>query len=183
MKRVVLFLWVLSEGSGRPRRRAREPRISLGAMCVLARARHGPNRWPAGGAVQAHVILASKMKERDPNTAPVLGDRVPYVIVKVFATMPPSPPSSHHPTSFPSSVSYSLPRAPQQSAPLPVPPFVWPFAMAVTATPRGPSRPGTSPPRLGAAPRKGSSRAPPSRPPLARMRCVCYTPELTPCVN
>jgi DNA polymerase delta subunit 1 len=33
-------------------------------------------------SAQAHVILASKMKERDPNTAPVLGDRVPYVIVK-----------------------------------------------------------------------------------------------------
>ena len=33
-------------------------------------------------SAQAHVVLASKMKERDPNTAPVLGDRVPYVIVK-----------------------------------------------------------------------------------------------------
>jgi DNA polymerase delta subunit 1 len=33
-------------------------------------------------SAQAHVVLASKMRERDPNTAPVLGDRVPYVIVK-----------------------------------------------------------------------------------------------------
>jgi DNA polymerase delta subunit 1 len=33
-------------------------------------------------SVQAHVVLASKMKARDPNTAPVLGDRVPYVIIK-----------------------------------------------------------------------------------------------------
>jgi DNA polymerase elongation subunit (family B) len=32
---------------------------------------------------QAHVVLAEKMKERDANTAPVLGDRVPYVIIKV----------------------------------------------------------------------------------------------------
>jgi DNA polymerase delta subunit 1 len=33
-------------------------------------------------SAQAHVVLAAKMRERDPNTAPVLGDRVPYVIVK-----------------------------------------------------------------------------------------------------
>ena len=32
--------------------------------------------------MMAHVVLAQKMKERDPNTAPVLGERVPYVIVK-----------------------------------------------------------------------------------------------------
>ncbi|KCZ82291.1 hypothetical protein H312_00314 [Anncaliia algerae PRA339] len=31
---------------------------------------------------QAHVVLAEKMKKRDPNTAPGLGDRVAYVIVK-----------------------------------------------------------------------------------------------------
>mmetsp|Transcript_11802 Transcript_11802/g.27341 ORF Transcript_11802/g.27341 Transcript_11802/m.27341 type:complete len:510 (-) Transcript_11802:346-1875(-) len=32
--------------------------------------------------MQAHVVLAAKMRARDPNTAPVLGDRVPYVIIK-----------------------------------------------------------------------------------------------------
>jgi DNA polymerase delta subunit 1 len=32
---------------------------------------------------QAHVELAKKMKKRDPATAPSVGDRVPYVIVKV----------------------------------------------------------------------------------------------------
>ena len=31
----------------------------------------------------AHVELAKKMKKRDPATAPAVGDRVPYVIVKV----------------------------------------------------------------------------------------------------
>lgn len=31
---------------------------------------------------QAHVELAKKMKKRDPATAPAVGDRVPYVIVK-----------------------------------------------------------------------------------------------------
>ena len=31
---------------------------------------------------QAHVVLAEKMKKRDPGTAPSLGDRVPYVIIK-----------------------------------------------------------------------------------------------------
>ena len=30
----------------------------------------------------AHVELAKKMKKRDPATAPTVGDRVPYVIVK-----------------------------------------------------------------------------------------------------
>jgi DNA polymerase delta subunit 1 len=30
----------------------------------------------------AHVELAKKMKKRDPATAPAVGDRVPYVIVK-----------------------------------------------------------------------------------------------------
>jgi len=32
-------------------------------------------------AKQAHVVLADKMKKRDPGTAPKLGDRVPYVII------------------------------------------------------------------------------------------------------
>lgn len=32
-------------------------------------------------AKQAHVILAERMRERDPGSAPRLGDRVPYVIV------------------------------------------------------------------------------------------------------
>jgi len=32
--------------------------------------------------MMAHVVLAKKMKDRDPNTAPVLGERIPYVIVK-----------------------------------------------------------------------------------------------------
>lgn len=31
----------------------------------------------------AHVELAKKMKKRDPATAPAVGDRVPYVIIKV----------------------------------------------------------------------------------------------------
>jgi DNA polymerase elongation subunit (family B) len=31
----------------------------------------------------AHVELAKKMMKRDPATAPTVGDRVPYVIVKV----------------------------------------------------------------------------------------------------
>jgi DNA polymerase elongation subunit (family B) len=30
----------------------------------------------------AHVELAKKMKKRDPATAPAVGDRVPYVIIK-----------------------------------------------------------------------------------------------------
>lgn len=33
----------------------------------------------------AHVELAKKMKKRDPATAPAVGDRVPYVIIKVRA--------------------------------------------------------------------------------------------------
>lgn len=32
----------------------------------------------------AHVELAKKMKKRDPATAPAVGDRVPYVIIKVW---------------------------------------------------------------------------------------------------
>lgn len=31
----------------------------------------------------AHVELAKKMRKRDPATAPNMGDRVPYVIIKV----------------------------------------------------------------------------------------------------
>lgn len=31
----------------------------------------------------AHVELAKKMRKRDPATAPAIGDRVPYVIIKV----------------------------------------------------------------------------------------------------
>ncbi|AFM98938.1 DNA polymerase type-B delta catalytic subunit [Encephalitozoon hellem ATCC 50504] len=34
------------------------------------------------GSRQAHVELAEKLRKRDESTAPVLGDRVPYVIVK-----------------------------------------------------------------------------------------------------
>ena len=33
----------------------------------------------------AHVELAEKMRKRDAATAPTLGDRVPYVIIKVPA--------------------------------------------------------------------------------------------------
>lgn len=33
----------------------------------------------------AHVELAKKMRKRDPATAPAVGDRVPYVIIKVRA--------------------------------------------------------------------------------------------------
>eukprot|EP00760_Papus_ankaliazontas_P000551 PhM_4_TR10095/c0_g1_i1/m.19641/K02327/POLD1; DNA polymerase delta subunit 1 len=33
-------------------------------------------------AKQAHVALAERMKKRDPATAPVIGDRVPYVLIK-----------------------------------------------------------------------------------------------------
>ena len=31
---------------------------------------------------QAHVELGERMKLRDPATAPVVGDRIPYVIIK-----------------------------------------------------------------------------------------------------
>ena len=34
-------------------------------------------------ATAAHVELSKKMHKRDPATAPVVGDRVPYVIIKV----------------------------------------------------------------------------------------------------
>ena len=36
----------------------------------------------ASGNKQAHVELASKIKKRDPNMAPAVGDRVPYVMIK-----------------------------------------------------------------------------------------------------
>ncbi|XP_053953423.1 DNA polymerase delta catalytic subunit [Anastrepha ludens] len=39
-------------------------------------------------AKQAHVELASKMKKRDPGTAPKLGDRVPYVICAAAKNTP-----------------------------------------------------------------------------------------------
>lgn len=39
-------------------------------------------------AKQAHVELAKRMKERDAGTAPVLGDRVPYVIIKAAKNTP-----------------------------------------------------------------------------------------------
>ncbi|XP_063229529.1 DNA polymerase delta catalytic subunit [Bacillus rossius redtenbacheri] len=39
-------------------------------------------------AKQAHVELASKMRKRDPGTAPKLGDRVPYVIVSAAKNTP-----------------------------------------------------------------------------------------------
>eukprot|EP00127_Corallochytrium_limacisporum_P004473 Clim_evm27s164 gene=Clim_evmTU27s164 len=34
------------------------------------------------GSKQAHVELAERMRKRDPGSAPVLGDRVPYVIIR-----------------------------------------------------------------------------------------------------
>jgi DNA polymerase delta subunit 1 len=39
-------------------------------------------------AKQAHVVLADKMKKRDPGTAPKLGDRVPYVIIAAAKNTP-----------------------------------------------------------------------------------------------
>jgi DNA polymerase delta subunit 1 len=39
-------------------------------------------------AKQAHVVLADKMKKRDPGTAPKLGDRVPYVIIQAGKKTP-----------------------------------------------------------------------------------------------
>ncbi|XP_067005880.1 DNA polymerase delta catalytic subunit isoform X2 [Anabrus simplex] len=39
-------------------------------------------------AKQAHVVLAEKMKKRDPGTAPKLGDRVPYVLVAAAKNTP-----------------------------------------------------------------------------------------------
>lgn len=39
-------------------------------------------------AKQAHVVLADKMKKRDPGTAPKLGDRVPYVIIAAGKGVP-----------------------------------------------------------------------------------------------
>ena len=38
-------------------------------------------------AAAAHVELSKKMYKRDPATAPVVGDRVPYVIIKVSALL------------------------------------------------------------------------------------------------
>ncbi len=39
-------------------------------------------------AKQAHVVLAEKMKKRDPGTAPKLGDRVSYVIIQASNKTP-----------------------------------------------------------------------------------------------
>nr|BAJ78748.1 DNA polymerase delta catalytic subunit [Euconocephalus varius] len=39
-------------------------------------------------AKQAHVVLAEKMKKRDPGTAPKLGDRVPYVFTTAAKNTP-----------------------------------------------------------------------------------------------
>ena len=39
-------------------------------------------------AAAAHVELSKKMQKRDPATAPVVGDRVPYVIIKVLPLLP-----------------------------------------------------------------------------------------------
>ena len=36
----------------------------------------------ADGNKQAHVELAARMKKRDPNAAPAIGDRIPYVMIK-----------------------------------------------------------------------------------------------------
>ena len=33
-------------------------------------------------AAQPHVVLADRMQKRDPLTAPNIGDRVPYVMIK-----------------------------------------------------------------------------------------------------
>lgn len=53
--------------------------------------KHHPTTVPSQGLTQdaadyetkaAHVELAKKMKKRDPATAPAMGDRVPYVIIK-----------------------------------------------------------------------------------------------------
>jgi hypothetical protein len=38
----------------------------------------------------AHVELAEKMRKRDPATAPAIGDRVPYVIIKAAKGAPQS---------------------------------------------------------------------------------------------
>ena len=48
----------------------------------------------------AHVELAKKMRKRDPATAPNMGDRVPYVIIKVSSLLPPDP-GQTHPFPFP----------------------------------------------------------------------------------
>lgn len=39
-------------------------------------------RFPDYAAKQAHVELAERMKQRDAGSAPALGDRVAYVIIK-----------------------------------------------------------------------------------------------------
>jgi hypothetical protein len=43
----------------------------------------------------AHVELAKKMRKRDPATAPAVGDRVPYVIIKVGRRSAAGRPAAH----------------------------------------------------------------------------------------
>jgi len=45
---------------------------------------------PDYAAKQAHVELAERMKKRDAGSAPALGDRVAYVIIKGIKGMLPS---------------------------------------------------------------------------------------------
>ncbi len=44
--------------------------------------RHPPGSSEGYVGKQAHVELAEKMRKRDPSTAPVVGDRVAYVVTK-----------------------------------------------------------------------------------------------------
>ena len=64
-------------------------------------------------AKQGHVELALKMRDRDPNTAPCVGDRIPFVIIEgpkgqvcvhsnrhSFLHTQPTPPLASMPTSL-----------------------------------------------------------------------------------
>ena len=55
-----------------------------GALLIpLFRVFHSPSTIPSDyAAKQAHVELAGRMKQRDAGSAPALGDRVAYVIIK-----------------------------------------------------------------------------------------------------
>ncbi|VDN05380.1 unnamed protein product [Thelazia callipaeda] len=53
-------------------------RIDISELIITKELTRASNAY---AAKQAHVILAEKMRERDPGSAPRLGDRVPYVIV------------------------------------------------------------------------------------------------------
>ena len=56
--------------------------MSSQLVCMLQGLTKGAG--PEGYKVRAaHVELAEKMRKRDPATAPTIGDRVPYVIIKV----------------------------------------------------------------------------------------------------